>query len=63
LLRYEYETGERRVLERTGNCSSPSQVQGTVSRGETVEDVVRDCERTCPRLDWEEGKTLKFLKI
>jgi len=31
LLGHEYETGERRVLERTRGCSRPLQLHGTVS--------------------------------
>ena len=56
LLRYEYETGERRALERTRGCSNPLQTQGTVSSrrdgGGCV--AVRDGERTCPRLERKE---------
>jgi len=62
LLGHEYETGERRVLERTRGCSRPLQLQGTVSSrrdgGGCV--AVRDGERTCPRLG--RGTFLKYSK-
>ena len=59
---YEYETGERRVLERTHGCSSPLKLQGTVSSrrdgGRCV--AVKDGERTCPRPGRK--KLLKYSK-
>jgi len=61
---YEYETGERRVLEKTRGCSSPLQLQGTVSTrregGRCV--AVRDGERTCPRKGRKEIFEIKINK-
>jgi len=54
------------VLERTRGCSSPLQLQGTVSSRTVGACVaVRDEERTCPRLGKKEifGNTVNFNRI